>query len=249
MFIIALFCMLFEFLFSWLFFKSEASVFVERVLGFLPPVITKLMGVQAGTTHFTSQMLAFGYEHPIILISLSLLPISIPARYISGEVEQRTFNLLLTRPITRFSIPLTIFLFIMMAEFIIVLFMFTGTLISYYLFDLNINPPDFLHTAISAYFFYVSIGSISMLICVLQSERGKALARAIGLVVFLYFFDTIVRLSDALVFLLPFSYFSLFKAGEIVLGKTSALHSSLICLVITVILLAIATWQFNRRDI
>ena len=38
------------------------------------------MGVIAGGEYYTSQLLAFGYSHPLILISLSLIPIGIPAR-------------------------------------------------------------------------------------------------------------------------------------------------------------------------
>ena len=247
--ILALFCLLFEYLFAWIFFESGASVFLEKSLKFLPPVFTKLMGIQAGTAYFSSQMLAFGYEHPVVLISLSLLPISIPARYIAGEVEQRTFNLFLTRPVNRISVPLTIFAFILMAELIIVVFMFTGTFISYYLFDLNIERAGFLRATIAAYFFYVSMGSIALLISVFQNERGKALARTIGLVVFFYFFDTIVRLSDYLAFLIPYSYFNLFKAGEVVVGKSSALYSGLICVAITIILVTLSCFRFNRRDV
>ena len=83
-------------------------------LNILPPAARTLLGVDFGSPQFISQLLAFGYTHPIILISLMFLPLSIPARYIAGEVELRTFDILLTKPIKREKIPIIIFIFLFM---------------------------------------------------------------------------------------------------------------------------------------
>jgi len=246
--VIAFFAMIFEYLFAWVFFESEASSFVENYLQFLPSIVTKLIGIQVGSEYFSSQMLAFGYEHPIILMTLIFLPISIPARYISGEIENRTFDLFLTRPIHRLTVVVTIIVFLMIITAVNVTMMYLGTIISYYQYTLNINPRDFLRAAITSYFFYLGFAAMGMCISVFVRERGRALAWSIGLIVFLFFIDTIIRLSDSLTFLLRYSYFNLYKAGEIILNRSDANISIIFCALLSVILFSIVLVQFNRRD-
>jgi len=246
--ILALFNMLFEYLFAWVFFESEASSFVANYLKFLPPIVTKLMGVQAGTEYFTSQMLAFGYEHPIILLTLAFIPVNLNARYLSGEIERGTINLFLTRPVHRIAIPISIMIFIIVAEGIILTMLYLGTVIGYYHFELGINLSDYWRASLTFYFLILGLAAACMWVAVNTSERGVALSRSIGLIVFFYFFDTIIRLNDSLTFLLKFSYFNLYKPGEIVLGRSSYTQSILVISIIAMVFFSLSLIKFNRRD-
>jgi ABC-type transport system involved in multi-copper enzyme maturation permease subunit len=247
--LLILFGLLFEFLFSWVFFKSEISKFVETILKLFPPTITSFLGVEPGSGYFNFQMLAFGYSHPLILICLSILPISLPAKYISREIEIKTFDLLLTRPFHRLVIPSHVFLFITITLFFQVISIFIGTLIAYFCFQLNIDLKNYANAAVTAYFFYLSMGTISLAISSYQNEYGKALAKTITLFVFLYFFDTIIRLHKSLEFLISYSYFQLYQPGKIVMGEVSSTKCVFISLVIILLFFSISLIQFNRRDI
>jgi ABC-type transport system involved in multi-copper enzyme maturation permease subunit len=247
--LLILFSLTFEFLYSWLFFKSEISKFIEIIFDLFPPAITHFIGVQPGSGYFNVQMLAFGYSHPLILICLSFLPISITAKYLAGEIEIKTFDLLLTRPVHRLVIPTHIFLFIIIALFFQIISIFIGTIIAYLSFNLSINPGDYAKAALTAYFFYLSMTSISLAISSYQNEYGKALTKTISIFISLYFFDTIIRLHKSLEFLISYSYFQLYQPGKIVTGEISALKCIVITLVITCIFVAISLIKFNYRDI
>jgi ABC-type transport system involved in multi-copper enzyme maturation permease subunit len=240
---------LFEYLYAWVFFRSPISSFIEAYFKFLPVEITSFLGVQAGTAFYHMQMLAFGYAHPLILISLSFLPISMPARYISGEIESKNFDIFFSRPIHRSVVPIHLFIFITAATAIQVVAIVSGTLVANVQFSLALNIGDYARVAIAAFFFYLSMAAMALTIASFQNERGKALSKIIGIVVFFYFYDTITRLNESLKSYLTFSYFRLYQPGEIILHKTSLIQGIFICVLLVILFLAIAILQFNRRDL
>ena len=244
-----LFSICFEYLYAWVFFESAASNVVEGFLKILPPAISNMLDVQAGTQYFAIKMLAFGYAHPIILITLSFLPLSIPARYISGEIESKTFDVLLSRPVTRLEILTSQILFLFFAEGLIVLSMFLGTVLGNAHFELRIIITDYFRITVAGYFFYLSMGSIAFAVAAFQDERGKALAKTVGIVIFLYFLDTILKLNKSLSYLLTYSYFQLYRPGELVTGESNLYLSIMISLILIISFLSIAHIKFLKRDL
>jgi ABC-2 type transport system permease protein len=215
----------------------------------LPPFLMNFIGVTLDGTYYGLQLLAFGYSHPLILISLSLLSIGIPARYIAGEVEHKTIDLLLARSLHRSVVPTH--LFISLALFLAVqsIALFAGTYVGYLVFSLEIDIAGYIKVAIITFLFFLSIGSISLTISAFQFERGKAIAKSVSLFVILYFYDTIIRLNQSLEFLTSYSYFNLFQPGNLLKGKIDFVYSALFLCIITLIFLIIAVVRFNRRDL
>ncbi len=247
--ILTLFCFLFEYLFAWIFFESGVSEIVASFIQRLPPAFKTFIGVQGGTAQFATQMLAFGYTHPIIIISLAFLQVSIPARYITGEIELKTFDILLTKPIKRFIIPLSVFTFLIIAlgfQFSAILL---GTMAGNIYFDLQINIIAYSKAAFAGFIFFLSMGSAAIAISSFQIEKGKALSKTIGLIVALYFFDTIIKLSKSLDHLYPYSYFQLYQPGKLIQNQADETVCILISLVITLLFLIVAILQFNKRDL
>ncbi len=242
------FCFLFQIFFAWFYFEAQIGELVISFLNMLPPAFRTLLGIDFGSPQFISQLLAFGYTHPMMLISLMFLPLSIPARYIAGEIELRTFDVLLTKPIQREKIPITIFLFL----FLILLFhttaMFLGTVVGSIFWDLSAGVLDYAMISLTGLFFFLSLGTLSIAYSSFQAERGKALAKTISIVVFLYFFDTIVKLSKTLEFLIPYSYFQLYQPGKIVTGEHNPVLSIAISLIFIIGLLLIGIRKFKKRD-
>ncbi len=247
--ILTLFCFLFEFLFAWLFFESDIKKTVASFILRMPPGFTAFLGIQGGIASFFIQMLAFGYTHPIILICLSFFPISIPARYISGEVELSTFDLLLTKPVSRLVIPLSIFSFLMFALTLQATGMVMGTLAGKFYFDLNVEIADYAKAALTGVFFFLSMGAISIAVASFQTEKAKAAGKAIGLMVLLYFFDTLVKLSSTLAHLIDYSYFQLYQPGKLIMKQAVMSNSILISLLVTLGFLGVGLIKFNRRDL
>jgi len=247
--LLIVFNILYEYSYAWLFFKSEISQIVESYIQLLPPEFTTILGIDSGVTYLSMQVLAFSYAHPLMLVSLFFLPISLPTRYLTGEIEQKTFDLLLSHPIKRFVIPVQIFLIIIIALFLQITAMFLGTWIAYLRFDLNINILDYARAAVAGYFFYLSSAALALAISSFHNERGKALSRIMGIIVFLYFCDTIFKINKSFEYLLSYSYFQLYQPGKLVLNQVNAGNCILISLLLTLICLVISIWQFNHRDL
>jgi ABC-type transport system involved in multi-copper enzyme maturation permease subunit len=247
--LLILFSFAFEYLFAWLFFESKISQLIEPYFKLLPSAFRNFLGVQVGTNYFGLQMLAFGYAHPLIIICLSFFPISIPTRYISQEIEMKTFDLIFSKPLQRFQIPVQIFIFLVLTLASQMTAIFCGTVMGYIKFNLNITLLDYVKTAITGYFFYLSMGSIALAISTFFNERGRATAIIIGLFVTLYFFDTVIRLNESLQFLHNYSYFQLYQPGKIVLGQISAKNCIMITFLISVMFFSITLIRFNRRDL
>jgi ABC-type transport system involved in multi-copper enzyme maturation permease subunit len=239
----------FEFAFGWLLFEAKFNEIFESVANMLPSSLMNFIGVPAGGTFYGLQLLSFGYSHPLVLISLSLLPLSIPARYISGEIENKTVDLFLTKPINRSTIPIHIFIFLLISIALQSLALFMGTYLSYIFFSLNINIQFYFRVIVVTYLFFVSMGSVAMIIAVNQKERGKALAKSVGLFVILYFLDTIIRLNISLSHLTSFSYFNLFQPGKLLRGEVNFEITIFVLLLIVLIFWILSVSVFSKKDL
>ncbi len=246
--ILTVFCFSFEWLFAWLFSEAGISEMLESLMRLLPPAFMAFLGLQGWSSQFATQMLAFGYIHPLILISLAFLQIGIPARYISGEIELRTFDILLTKPVKRFVIPVSVFSFLVIAAGMQFAAMFLGTITGKFHFDLQIHLKDYATAAFVGFIFFLSMGSISTAISTFQTEKAKALTKAMGLFVFLFFGDTIFKLSKSLQGYLSYSYFQLYQPGKIVLNQSHTAICILISIIIICLFFCVALVQFSRRD-
>jgi ABC-type transport system involved in multi-copper enzyme maturation permease subunit len=239
----------FEFAFAWLLFEADFKSVFESVVHMLPPSLMNFIGVTVGGDFYGSQLLAFGYSHPLILISLSLIPMGIPARYIAGEIENKTMDLLMARSLHRSIIPTHLFLFLVFALAIQVVALLAGTYVGYLVFSLEIDLSGYLKVAVLTFLFFLCVGSVSLTISTYQFERGKAIAKAVSIFVLLYFYDTIIRLNQSIEFLTQYSFFNLFQPGKLLKGQLDFLTSVIILLFLIPIFLVISILRFNKRDL
>ena len=247
--VLFLFGFLFEFAWVWILFKSDIGNFVNNYASFLPQSITNMIGFQAGSGMLTNQMMSFGYAHPLIMISLAFLPISIPARYISGEIENRTFDIILTKPVSRWIIPVQLFLFLVMSLAVLNTGLFLGTWIGTIVFSISLPMFTYFKVCLTGYFFYLNMATIAMTVACWNQEKGKTLARMIAIIVAFYFFDVIIRMLPEWDYLTAYSYFQLYQPTQLTMGKVSYLTSGLISICIIIVFFFISLWQFNRRDL
>ena len=247
--VLFLFVFLFEFAWVWILFKSDIGNFVNNYATYLPQSITNMIGFQAGSGMLTSQMMSFGYAHPLILISMCFLPISLPARYIAGEIENRTFDIILTKPISRWLIPLQLFLFLILSVAILNLGLFLGTCLGTLVFSIDLSLFSYIKISFIGYLFYLNMAAIAMAVACWSHEKGKMLARMIAIIVVFYFFDVIIRMLPEWDYLTAYSYFQLYQPTQLSLGNASYFLSGLISGLIVIIFFTISIIQFNRRDL
>ena len=246
---LTLFSFSFEFAFAWLLFEAKFKDLFDSVAHMLPTSLLNFIGVNLSGGYYGSQMLAFGYSHPLILISLSLLPIGLSARYIAGEVENKTFDILLSRSISRSVIPSHLFAFIAVALFILSIALFSGTAFGYLLFDLEIDLKDYAQVSVITFLFFLSIGALALAISSFQSERGKAISKTVSLIVVLYFYDTVIRLNTSLEHLTSWSYFNLYQPAKLIRGQINFQLTIFYLMMIITAFLILSIIRFNRRDL
>jgi ABC-2 type transport system permease protein len=239
----------FVYFYAWFILELEMNQFVKTFVNLMPSMFRDWLGVQSDSIEMLNrQILAFGFAHPFVLIILSFLPVSISTRYIAGEIENRTYDLFLTRPLRRYLIPVHIFLFLSVAIFIQAAAMLAGSWMAYIQFELTFDFMKFVHIAIAGYTFYLSMAAISMMISVFNSERGKALMVIIGVLIALYFFDSIIKVNESTAYLKSFSYFQLFQPTDLVRGEQNVWKIVSISLLLAACGFIITLLQFRRRD-
>lgn len=249
LFVLFIFVFLFEFAWVWILFKSDIGNFVNNYASYLPQSITNMIGFQASSGMLTSQMMSFGYAHPLILISMAFLPISLPARYIVGEIENRTFDMILTKPIRRWLIPSQLYLFTILGLAILNFGLFLGTWMGTIMFTIELPIFTYFKISLTGYLFYLNMAAIAMAVACWNHEKGKMLTRMIAIVVVLYFFDVVIRMLPEWDYLTAYSYFQLYQPTQLTLGNASFFVSGLISIVIIIIFFTISLIQFNKRDL
>lgn len=246
---LSLFSFSFEFAFAWLLFEADFNSVFESVVNMLPTSLMNFIGVTVGGEYYGSQLLAFGYSHPLILISLSLMPISISSRYIAGETEHKTIDLLLSRSFHRSVVPTHLFLFLVFAIAIQSLSLYAGTMLGYYLFSLNIDLYGYFKVVSVTFNFFLSMGAISLFISIFHREKGKAIARTVSFFVLLYFYDTVIRLNKSLEFLTDYSYFNLYQPGKLLRGQADISTILILLIIITCLFFSLSVYRFTKSDL
>lgn len=249
LFLLFLFVFLFEFAWVWILFKSDIGSFVNNYASYLPQSITNMIGFQAGAGMLTSQMMSFGYAHPLILISMSFLPISLPARYIAGEIENKTFDIILTKPVSRWLIPSQLYLFIIISLAVLNLGLFLGTWMGTLVFTIELSLYTYFKISLIGYLFYLNMAAIALTVACWSYEKGKMLAWMIAIVVIFYFFDVVIRMLPEWDYLTAYSYFQLYQPTQLTLGNASFVISGFISSFIVLVFFTISLIQFNRRDL
>ncbi|MEJ2543437.1 MAG: ABC transporter permease subunit [Calditrichaceae bacterium] len=248
-FVLYLFVFLFEFAWVWILFKSDLGSFMNNYASYLPQSITNMIGFQAGSGMLTTQMMSFGYAHPLIMISMAFLPISLPARYIAGEIENRTFDIILTKPVSRWLIPFQLYLFISLSLVILNLGLFLGTWLGNIIFSVELSMFTYFKISMIGYAFYLNMAAIGMAVACWSQEKGKMLAWMIAIVVIFYFFDVIIRMLPEWDYLTAYSYFQLYQPTQLTLGNASFVKSGFISGLIVILFFITSLVQFNRRDL
>ena len=83
---------------------------IEQIYQRMPPQMQLLLGERFLTQLSVEGAVAFGYNHPMVLVIVILLAIVLPARHIAGEIETGTLELLFTVPIQRATVTLSLWL-------------------------------------------------------------------------------------------------------------------------------------------
>ena len=248
--VLMLFGFILELLITIILSTSVMRNFLEGYFKLLPPAVKHLTGF-LGQNFAGSQFIAFGYNHPAILFALIFISVSIASRYITAEIEHRSIELLALRLFPRYKIIVTQYVFIVFMIFMIFLGMFCGTVAGKHFTNMTSEINVIMISKIigTGILFFSAIGAIVTFIATKTNERGLALAWSIGVLLFLFVYDAIIRLWEQADFLKPYSLFNWYQPVNIATKNYNFIVGITLLVFLNVFFLSMAIRSFKKRDL
>jgi ABC-type transport system involved in multi-copper enzyme maturation permease subunit len=194
---------------------------------------------------------AFGFNHPIVLVMIAALAISIPARHISDAIEDGTMEWLLAQPVNRSAFIGSLW----MSGCVLLLIIIAGGLLGLFsalAVNHSFTPAIFskmLQIGANLWLLFIFIMSMTMMVASFGKPgcRTGTIGAAVVLTFYvLYFFASIWEWFS---FSKPFNFFSYYQPQQLMFDRQSfSLNAAVLSGLITVCLI-LSLLQFRRRDI
>jgi len=234
-----------------LFSTSELLKLMETFIKQMPPQMQYFLGEEFIGQFTISGLAALGYNHPIVLIFFSMIAIMPPARHIGDEIENGSLELMLSLPVKRFTILVSIWTFSILALLLFVAGCWLGT---FWGVKLNPEPVDLpfigiFKIGLNLFVLMLTINAYTFLIAAYAREGSKVALQAAGITLFFYFFNYATKIWLAIQPLKYFTIFTYFQPQMLMTGQVSFVKNILVLISLTMIFLFFAFRRINRRDI
>ena len=229
-------------------FASYGSQFRQLLdSGIIPKQLTQFGG---GDIFSLSGSIALGFIHPIAVALNAVFAIGFATAAVAGERQRGTLEVLLSRPISRRSLVVTLyaatilFIAITLAAFLVgsfsasVLWGVAGQV------DMARLPLLWLNGVLM----FGAFGAVGLAASVSFDRLTPALGVALGLTIVSYFLDILGSLWPDARGVQPLSIFHYMKANDILAG-TIPVGDFLVLVAVIAVSLAFALIRFPRRDI
>lgn len=193
----------------------------------------------------------FGYNHPFVLVTLSLVAITLPAAHIAGEIENGTLELLFTMPVRRLTIASSLWLGSGVALFGLTLGCWLGTGVGILIFPemRSLDVSSVLRLGTNLFLLMGAVSSYTLLLSAFAREGGKTALRAAGLTLLFYFIDVVVGIWPAVDFMAPFTLFHYYQPQDLMRGAPVWGRSVAVLALIIAAAGSVAIAQIHRRNI
>lgn len=195
---------------------------------------------------------ALGQTHPILLVASLLFIVGLGVRAVAGELEAGSLDLTLARPISRTRYLGSHVAVMVPGAALLALAYATGAVVADRIFDppgVPLEPGRMLLAAFQAWLLFVAIGAVTLLVSAALSERGRALATAIGIVLVMYIGNFLFALWEPLNVLTRFTLFWYFTPGPAIQTGDVAWGDCAVLAGVIVVAATAALAVFTRRDL
>lgn len=239
------------FLIIWLLTLFDVPSLYSSMLTFFPKKFQIFINDQFVTSFTLNGSIAFAFNHPMVLAILAINAILIPTKHISGELAEGTMELLLSFPIKRKNLLLSLWISIVFQLFIIIsiTFIFALTAILVYHTFTWLLFFNMIKIGSNLWFFFICIGTLTLLFNVYSSIDGNAGIRSAGMLLVFYLINYITSLWQEIAFIKPFNIFTYYQPNKIMFGQASILEHLIVLGGLIIIVLIISLRKFVKRDI
>jgi len=171
------------------------------------------------------------------------------ASFLSGEIDHKTIDLLLAQPVRRGRLILARYAALVVTSILIAAAALAGTILAVNALDIDTSIPWLAYTMGAMAVLTMAFGAMALFISACMSDGRKAALTSLGIMVVMYFMETVGSVVDLLG---PIRYLSLFhyaRYNEILMTRTGSPLDFAVMLAVAVIFLALAAYVFRHRDI
>jgi ABC-2 type transport system permease protein len=171
------------------------------------------------------------------------------AMFLSGEIDHKTLDLLLAQPVRRGRLILARYAALGVTVAVLMAAMLAGTVAGVKALNIETSIPWLAYTIGYMGVLTLAFGAISLFISAIMSDGRRAALTSLGIMVVMYFMETVGSVVDLLG---PIRYLSLFhyaRYNEMLMTRTLSPVDIGVMLAVAVVFLALATYMFRRRDI
>lgn len=218
----------------------------EELLDAFPPAFTEIFGLE----DFTSPegylgSTVYGLIAPILL---AIFAIAIGARYVAGDEEAGTLELTAALPVSRSSL-------LMQRALAVTVGALGGALVVYLTvwalsIPLRLDVPTGALAAANLQLglLAVALGTLALAVGATTGRRGVAIGVSATVAVFSYFGNTVVKSVEGLEWIEPLSLWHYYDGPNVLLEGLDP-GFSLVLVLVTLVLIGISLFVFDRRDI
>lgn len=197
------------------------------------------------------QLLGMAYTHPMFLIIISAIVVTLGVRSCAGELEAGTLELTLARPVSRRRYLLSYMLFLNLATLLLIVvaaaaaWAFSGAL------DVlgSVHADRLSQVSLNAFLMFSGFGAICTLLSTLVSSRSAATFSSVGVIVAMYFLTLFSRVWEPVEPLGQLSLFTYLDATPIMFGEGLDMPNVAVLAAVVIVANAIALLRFERRDL
>jgi len=242
---------LFQFLILKLVTTIDYSAIIINLLEQLPAFVRAMFGEDFISMLTVEGAAAFGLNHPLVLVILSIGAIAIPSRHIAGEAETGILELILSFPVKRIKLLLDLYISAAVFLFLIIFCALCASVISISIFHQLkfVLFIKMLKIGCNLWLLFVFIMSLTMVLSSFEKEENKVSIRVAGIVLVFYLVHYLSALWEAIEFTKPFNIFTYYQPEDLMTGQRSFLLHAMVLSSLILLCLLISIVQFNRRDI
>ena len=226
-------------------FGREMEAMLES--GIIPEAFLSLMGADPFSLDGS---VALGAVHPFAIALQVVYPVGFAAAAIAGERQRGTLEVLLSRPLSRRTLFLTLLVAIIGAASITTVATTLGTVAGAALYDVagGLDAGEQALLGLNSVLLLAALGGISLAASASFDRLTPALGIALAVTLLGYVLEILGTLWPDAAFLQPYSLFHYLRPLEILGGKAE-LSDLLVLAGVLVASTAYGLWRFPRRDL
>ncbi|MGG3755874.1 MULTISPECIES: ABC transporter permease subunit [Bacillus] len=234
----------------WVFPSMTSAKGLNDLIKSMPEALQKVTGLQSGVQKL-NDFLAGEYYGLIFVLLLMVYSIIVSTQLVAKLVDKGAMAYLLATPISRVKIILTQAAVLILGLITIVVFTYVGGLVgAEWLIDKSdLDKEVFLQLNLVGGLLFLVVCAYSFFFSCLFNDEKKAMSVSAGITVVFYGLDMLGKLSDKFEWMRNISLFNLFRPQEIISGDYDVMKTSIGLLISAVVIFAISTWVFKKRDL